>query len=110
MAKGCKTGGRAKGSLNKVTAEVKLIARRHGIEAVAALVAIMRQATSDATRIAAIKELLDRAYGKPSSIDDPDDDLAMPQEQRPVYQLVFLKGNEHLTEDKGLPPPLPNPT
>ena len=84
---------------------------QHGIEAVDALVKIMRNAsTSDATRIAAIKELLDRSYGKPSSMDNTDDELDTPQKQRPVYQLVFLKGNEHLTEDKGLSPPTPNPT
>ena len=33
------------------------------------------------------------------------DELDTPQEHPPVYNLVFLNDNEHLTEDKGLSPP-----
>ena len=57
MVKRKKTGGRKAGTLNRSTAEVKTLAQQHGTDAVAALVAIMRNSTTnDATRIAAIKE------------------------------------------------------
>lgn len=57
--------GRPKGRRNKVTAEVKSIAQRYGEEAITNLVEIMRDvAVPPAARVAASKEILDRAYGK----------------------------------------------
>lgn len=57
MGKRKKTGGRKSGTLNQNTAEIKSIARQHGIEAIDALVEIMRQTKSDATCLAAIKNI-----------------------------------------------------
>lgn len=56
--------GRPKGALNKATADVKEAARKHGPEAIRTLSVLMKTADSDAAKIAAAKELLDRAYGK----------------------------------------------
>lgn len=65
MAKGIKTGGRQPGTRNKVTADVKAIAQEHGPSVIAMLAGIALNAKkSDLARIAAGKELLDRAYGK----------------------------------------------
>ncbi len=66
MAKGGKQpgSGRPKGSLNKATADVKEAARKHGPAAIDTLALLMRSADSDSSKIAAAKELLDRAYGK----------------------------------------------
>ena len=74
--KGKKTGGRARGVPNKATAEIKNVARIYGPNAVKAL-AIMsglakadkslpdvRLAESEQARVGAIKEILDRGYGK----------------------------------------------
>jgi hypothetical protein len=67
---GERRGGRQKGTPNKVTAELRLIAADYGPAAVKELVAIgldpETKSKSDGTRIAAIRELLDRGYGKPS--------------------------------------------
>lgn len=60
-----KTGGRKPGSLNKATADVKEAAQAYTAEAVQALATIMRDSESDAARVAAIKEILDRGHGKP---------------------------------------------
>lgn len=60
-----KTGGRRKGTPNKITADVKAVAQEYGREAVESLVEIMRGLEyPPAARVAASKELLDRAYGK----------------------------------------------
>ncbi|WP_138438581.1 hypothetical protein [Marinobacter alexandrii] len=60
-----KTGGRKKGTPNKVTAEIKQIAQSYGEEAIASLVEIMRGGEyPPAARVSASKEILDRAYGK----------------------------------------------
>jgi hypothetical protein len=59
-----KTGGRQKGSLNRVTADVKALAQNHGGEAIAMLATILTTSENDSARIAAAKELLDRGYGK----------------------------------------------
>lgn len=56
--------GRKKGSPNKVTAEVRTIALQYGEEAIDILANMMVNGQSESSRIAAAKEILDRAYGK----------------------------------------------
>ena len=64
MAKGNKTGGRKKGTPNKATADIKAVAGEYSEQAVRTLVSVMDSSDSDAARVAAAKELLDRAHGK----------------------------------------------
>ena len=59
-----KTGGRRKGTLNKATVAVKEAALQHGPTAVAELARLMTEGRTDQVRIAACREILDRAYGK----------------------------------------------
>ena len=62
---GEKRGGRKKGSKNKVTLEVKELAAPWGPKALKVLCDIMMdEEKTDQVRIAASKEVLDRAYGK----------------------------------------------
>lgn len=57
--------GRKKGSVNKVTADIKAIAQSFGEEAIIHLVEIARDSDAPhAARVAAVKEILDRGYGK----------------------------------------------
>lgn len=70
MAAGRKTGGRVKGSVNKLTADIKALAAQYAPAAVAELGRLATTAENPAARVAACKELLDRAYGKaPQSVD-----------------------------------------
>jgi hypothetical protein len=64
MALGKKTGGRTKGTPNKATADVKAAAQVYTSEAVESLAKIMRDSDSDAAKVAAIREILDRGHGK----------------------------------------------
>ncbi len=57
-------GGRKAGTPNHATAEVKALARQHGPAAITELARLSSEAESEQARVAAIKELLDRAYGK----------------------------------------------
>ncbi len=59
-----KTGGRTPGTLNKATKDIKALAAPYGEPAVKELARIMTESESDAARIAAAKELIDRGYGK----------------------------------------------
>lgn len=59
-----KSGGRQKGTPNKATAEIKDLARSFAPEAMAELARLARSATSEQARVAAIKEILDRGYGR----------------------------------------------
>ena len=61
---GERRGGRKTGTPNKITADVKELARKYGPEVIAGFARLFREADSDAARIAAGKELLDRGYGK----------------------------------------------
>jgi len=62
-----KTGGRQKGSANKITADVKEAAAFYTAEAISTLAGIMTDTGEAApARVAAAKELLDRAHGKAS--------------------------------------------
>lgn len=74
MAKGYKTGGRVAGTPNKATAELKELARKYTGEALEALVNVIRSTDSDAARVAAIREIFDRGYGKATQLIGGDED------------------------------------
>lgn len=59
-----KTGGRKKGVNNKATQDVKALAQKYAAPAIAELARLATMAESEAARVSAIKELLDRAFGK----------------------------------------------
>ena len=59
-----KTGGRKKGVPNKATRDIKALAQVHGPKAIKELARLALEADTHAARVAAIKELLDRGYGK----------------------------------------------
>jgi hypothetical protein len=66
MAKGRKTGGRKPGIPNKATRELKELAQPYAPEAIATLCEIMQHGETEAARVAAARELLDRGYGRPA--------------------------------------------
>src|SRR3990172_12725078 len=91
MEKRKKSGGRRKGTPNKVTAEVRTLAQQHGADAIGTLAEIMADTTrNENARIAAARELLDRGYGK-SGVDGI---AALPllttDDDRPIFVLNFL--------------------
>lgn len=63
--RGQKTGGRVPGSTNKATRAIKEIAQAYGPDAIEKLWTLACGAESEAARVTAIKEILDRGYGKP---------------------------------------------
>lgn len=71
-------GGRKKGTPNKLTKEVRALAREYGPAAVATLYELMiDEEQPGAVRRASAVDLLDRGFGKPSSLlqlGDPDDE------------------------------------
>lgn len=74
--------GRPKGSPNKSTAEIKALAQAHGADAIARLVKLAglypangEALPAESTQVAAIKELLDRGYGKPTQPVAGDDEM-----------------------------------
>ena len=77
-APGERRGGRGKGTPNKVTAEIRSLAQPYGPAIVrrfaelAGLVRGVRPSENEATVVAAMKELLDRGYGKPRQAVDLD--------------------------------------
>jgi len=63
-----KTGGRQKGTPNKVTADVRALAQDYGKEAIEKLAKLMADGESEQVQLAAARELLDRGYGKPTQV------------------------------------------
>ena len=72
---GQKFGGRKAGTPNKATKDIKEIARAHGPEVIEGFWRLFKEADSDSARIAAGKEILDRAYGRPTQPIAGDDDM-----------------------------------
>ena len=72
-----RTGGRVKGTPNKATADIKALARVHTAAAMKELARLALEAESEPARVAAIKELFDRGFGKASQLlgSDPDNPL-----------------------------------
>ncbi len=63
--KGCiKTGGRKKGTPNKITADIKAAFRLHGDELVKALIKLTKS-KDERVRLGAIQTAMDRGFGKP---------------------------------------------
>lgn len=56
--------GRVKGTPNKVTQDIRAAAQVYTAQALETLARIMTSGRVEASRVAACKELLDRAYGK----------------------------------------------
>ena len=56
--------GRKPGVPNKVTADIRAAAQQHGPAMIAELVRIATKSETDSARVSAIKEMLDRGYGK----------------------------------------------
>lgn len=69
-----RTGGRQKGTPNKATADVRTLAQQYGPKAIQCLAEVMEDKEQPAAaRVAASKEILDRAYGKsPQPVTDGD--------------------------------------
>lgn len=64
VPKGTRIGGRKKGTPNKVTADIRAAAQKHGPAMIEALARIATKGESEAARVSAINALLDRGYGK----------------------------------------------
>lgn len=65
VKRGRKPGsGRKKGVPNKSTQQMRELFQQHGPDALQVLVGIMSFGVSEAARITAAREVLDRAYGK----------------------------------------------
>lgn len=64
--RGKKTGGRSKGTPNKATADVMALAGNYADSAMRELARLATGAESEQARVAACREILDRAYGKPA--------------------------------------------
>ena len=60
--------GRPKGAANKQPKPVKELARQYTEEALQTLASIMQASESDAARVSAANAILDRGYGKPSTV------------------------------------------
>lgn len=65
-------GGRRAGALNKHTAEIKALAMKAAPEIIRGLIKIATKSENEAVRVAASKELLDRAIGKAPQPHDGD--------------------------------------
>lgn len=80
MAIGRKTGGRQKGTPNRVRSDLQLAASVYTEEALRVLLDVARNGESEAARVSAATAILDRAHGKPTQIiaGDKDNPLLVP--------------------------------
>jgi hypothetical protein len=92
MAKGIKTGGRVKGSVNKVTATLRELAQPHTEEALNLLLALMRDdSINPDTRLRAAMQILDRGHGKPRQELEVKQDVTNPFPPREVLDAIYEK-------------------
>ena len=66
MAKRQKTGGRRKGTPNKVTAEIRGAAQQYTMQALEVLAHVAQHGESESARVSAACALLDRGHGRPT--------------------------------------------
>lgn len=87
MAAGRKTGGRQKGSVNKVGADVRALARTFTEQAIATLAKALTKAPEWSARVNAAKILLERGWGAPKQ------DVA-------VQQAIYVIGDRPLSPEE----------
>jgi hypothetical protein len=84
--------GRPPGAHNKATADIRALAQDHSPRAITELARIMLNSESDTARVAAIKEMLDRAYGKSvqavQSLDEHGNPAGAAPTMKVIVQLV----------------------
>jgi hypothetical protein len=97
---GERRGGRQPGVPNKATASVRALAQEHTPEAIEKLVHLMRHAETEAAKVAAIRELLDRAHGRPTQ---PIADEGEGSKAVPALQVVFVRPDGHDRETQAAP-------
>lgn len=61
-----KTGGRPKGSKNKIVPEIKLLSQKYGKEVIDKFVYLMRKSTDEDIQLRAAQELANRGFGRPA--------------------------------------------
>lgn len=77
--------GRRKGAPNKATADIRALAQVHAEDAMVELARLATEAESEAARVAAIKELFDRGFGKPKQSLDIDARVTTPKTLNDFY-------------------------
>lgn len=76
MARGGKRegAGRPQGAVNQTTVQLRELARQHAGDMLTVLLQIAKAGESEAARVSAANALLDRGYGKPSTVLNGDGD------------------------------------
>ena len=95
MAKGRKTGGRGRGTRNKVTAEIKAAFQKHGDELVEALLALTKS-EDERVRLGAIQACFDRGWGKPAQTVDLDVEVAITHIERRIIDPLVIEHDDAL--------------
>jgi hypothetical protein len=97
---GPKTGGRQKGSPNKTTSTLRDMARQYTAVSLKALSDIVINGESEAARVSAANALLDRGYGKPTTVIGGDEDGGP---ARFIHHIELIDG-EFSNHDQGSDP------
>lgn len=88
-----KTGGRVAGTPNKVTAPLREVAREYTQDAILTLAEIMRDTEQPGpARVSAANALLDRGYGKPSTVIGDEDGNPAELVHRIILEGVSANG------------------
>ncbi len=106
--KGCiKTGGRKKGTPNKITADIKAAFRLHGDELVKALLALTKS-KDERVRLGAIQAALDRGWGKAVQHTEAEisvyDSLSLDEQQALLAVLESLDAPDEEGDSSGAAP------
>src|SRR5271165_821385 len=104
---GERRGGRAKGTPNCNSREIKAYAQQYGTEAINTIVAIFKNAKLSARdRLDAASELLDRAYGKAAqphrnsgNVGNYDLSKLTDDQLRTTYEILKLAAPDHVIGD-----------
>ena len=101
MALGRKTGGRQKGTLNKVTASIKAAIQKHGDALVKALLKLTKS-DDERVRLVAIQAALDRGYGRPTQAVAVDVTTPITAIQRVIVDAVPAQEDEVIEDEAKL--------
>ncbi len=101
--------GRPKGVPNWITRPLKELAAQHGPDAIQEVRRLMDKSRNDVVRLAAARELLDRAVGRPAQSVDLTAGPAFMLEEETTANLLELKAMLEERRRQQLPAPTPDP-